>query len=40
VPNPKFERKKERIYKQVDAMGREERKRLIRKYRDLQQGRY
>ncbi len=38
-PNPKFERKKERIYKQVDAMGREERKRLIRKYRDLQRRR-
>ena len=38
-PNPELERKMERINKQVAAMAKEERKRLIRKYRDLQQGR-
>jgi len=34
-PSPKMER----ISKQAAAMAKEERKRLIRKYRDLQQGR-
>ena len=39
-PNPELERKMARINKKVAAMAKEERKRLIRKYRDLQQGRY